>query len=106
MINKKILYGVGIGLLGARVYPTIRKNMKPIARKVVKNIIIIGKNTKAFINEVLEETESESKSCHFETNKDTHHELKLLDEEQKHAFNKITELKRQLENISEKVDNL
>ncbi|WP_411681144.1 hypothetical protein [Clostridium thailandense] len=106
MRNKKILYGVGIGLLGARVYPTIRKNMKPIARKVLKNVIIIGKNTKAFINEVLEETENEDKPCQFEVNKDTQYELKLLNEEQKHAFNKITELKRQLKNISEKVDNL
>jgi hypothetical protein len=108
MLYKKVLYGIGIGLLGPKIYPQVKKNIKPIVKKFVKNVIIISINTKSFINQVIKEIEPEKKNkiYTFEIKKDTNDELKLLGEEQRRAFSKITELKKQLEDVSKKIDNL
>lgn len=107
MLNKKFLYGLGIGLLGSKLYPSVKKNIKPIARKIIKNAIIARENTKAFINEIALETNKEKINTGTnEIKKNNQDELILLEEEQRYAFNRIAELKKQLEDVSKKVDNL
>ncbi|MBC2581317.1 hypothetical protein [Clostridium sp. DJ247] len=106
MINKRFLYGVGLGLLGSKLYPKVKKNIKPVTRKIVKNVIIIGENTRTFINEISKEIKKETNIYNIEIKKDKHDELRVLKEEQRNAVRRITELKRQLEDVSKKVDNL
>ena len=107
MLNKKFLYGIGIGFLGSKLYPNVKNNFKPIARKIIKTAIIASENTKAFINEIALETKEEKNHTNInKAKKDKQNELTLLAEEQEHAFNRINELKKQLEHISQKVDTL
>ncbi|MDP4144574.1 MAG: hypothetical protein Q8936_08880 [Bacillota bacterium] len=52
MINKKFLYGVGIGVLGCNIYPLIKDKLRPVAVKMVEGAIAAGSTTKSFIEEV------------------------------------------------------
>jgi polyhydroxyalkanoate synthesis regulator phasin len=107
MLNKKFVYGLGIGLLGSKLYPNVKNNIKPITIKLIKNIIILKENTKLFINELTVEAKKETNNIYDkELKKDKQDELTLLEEEQNCSFNRIIELKRQLEDVSQKIDNL
>lgn len=107
MLNKKFLCGLGIGLLSCKLYPDVKNNIKPIAIKIIKNVIIFKENTKLFINGIAVEAKKEINNIYYkEIKKDKGDELTLLEEEQKYAFNRIVELKKQLEDVSKKVDNL
>lgn len=107
MLNKKFLYGVGIGILSSKLYPNVKNSIKPIAIEIIKNVVKITENSKAFINEITVKAKKEHNSIYItEMKKDNQEELKLLQEEQKYALNKIVELKKQLEDVSKKVDTL
>lgn len=106
MINKRFLYGIGFGLLGSKLYPKVKKNIRPVIRNIVKNIIIIGENTRTFINEISKDVKNETNIYNIEMKKNKHDELKILEEEQRDVVRRITELKRQLEDVSKRVDSL
>ncbi|WP_368490608.1 hypothetical protein [Clostridium sp. BJN0013] len=105
MVNKKFLYGFAAGLVSYRFYHNVKNNIRPMAMKMIRNTLAIRENARSFIDEIKIEVQRQNNDiCNTVSEIDRQKDFKFL-EEQRHALDKMSELKKQLESISDKVDN-
>lgn len=106
MLNKNFLYGFAAGFLGCKVYSNIKNNIRPMTLRIVTDTFTIKRRARSFIEEIKMKIQKQNNdNCNTVSKIDKQKDFNFL-EEKGYALHKILQLRKQLENISKKVDNI
>ncbi|MFL0198356.1 hypothetical protein ACJDU8_22730 [Clostridium sp. WILCCON 0269] len=105
MLNKKFLYGFTAGLFSYKFYSGIKNNIRPMSTKIIRSTLAIREGARGFIDEIKTKAQKQDNMCNIVSKVDKQKNSRTLEEEQRCTLDKMSELKKQLENLSEKVDN-
>lgn len=64
--NKNFAYGVGVALLGALLFPTLKESLHPVAMKAVQGVKDLSEQAKGLLSSVKEDMEDMVAEAEFE----------------------------------------
>ncbi|MFL0198700.1 hypothetical protein ACJDU8_24550, partial [Clostridium sp. WILCCON 0269] len=92
-------------LFSYKFYSSIKNDIRPMTMKIIRRTLAIREGARGFIDEIKTKVQNQDNMCNIVPKVDKQKNLRTLEEEQRCTLDKMSELKKQLESLSEKVDN-